>query len=273
MASYRLFREPNIYMLNDGIDFDKSSKTVSFIPSREEDVDTSFYQNLTNIDPILGGVDVWSIFKRKRGMRGDGNPLLYAMNHEEGWIFATKRDEELIYRQFNRIAQHFVDTYHSDVTIVVPSGNALNLRIAKNIDAKTLDAVLIEGIVRPMTTEEVDDIVTSFGSEFRQIYPTAYEFNKALDMLYDSLDKMEKERHDYFTRHFIKNAKLRDAVDISLKLTDDTYAKCAKKITDWNVLIINDSISKGEATKYTLKTIKDTYAPRSITILTLISKQ
>lgn len=202
------------------------------------------------------------------------NPLMFPMvKYEGGWPFASKREEELICRQFNRNIQKFFDTYPSDVTIVVPSCNTFNLRLVKDIVSQNPGTILNKGFVRRMTTEEVDDIVTAFGSKFRQIYLTEYEFNNALNILYGYLDKMDEEREGYFTRDFINNAKLREAVDVTLKLTDDTYARYAKKLTDRNVLIIDDTISRGDIDESiindNIKTIKDTYAPKSITVLTL----
>ena len=65
-------------VLNEGIDFDPETKTVSYNPSHEDNVDTSVENNPTSDGEIVPSVQVWSIFKRKRGLRGDGNPLVYA---------------------------------------------------------------------------------------------------------------------------------------------------------------------------------------------------
>ena len=71
-----IIRESILNVLNEGIDFDPETKTVSYNPSHEDNVDTSVENNPTCDGEIVPSVQVWSIFKRKRGLRGDGNPLL-----------------------------------------------------------------------------------------------------------------------------------------------------------------------------------------------------
>ena len=97
--------------LNNGynIDVDPNTKTVSYNPSHEDNV------------------DVWSIFKRKRGPRGDGNPLIYT----PGWTFKSDNDRNTIEQQFESIANKFASMYPIGVTILMPSGNELNNHIAE----------------------------------------------------------------------------------------------------------------------------------------------
>ena len=70
--------------LEEGIDIDPHTRTVSFNPNHEENVDTSVENNPTCDKELIPGVDVWSIFQRKRGALGDGNPLIHALKGE-GW--------------------------------------------------------------------------------------------------------------------------------------------------------------------------------------------
>lgn len=91
--------------INKGIDFDRQSQTVSFVPDKEDNVDTSIKTNPTMDDTIVPNVNVWSIFKRKQGNRGEGNPLIYALKGENNWRLKTPADRFSIEMQFNKIAK------------------------------------------------------------------------------------------------------------------------------------------------------------------------
>lgn len=165
----------------------------------------------------------------------------------------------------------FVKEHPFDITIVVPSENPLNDYIANKILSKSPNAELIEGVVRKLTTEEVDDIVLNdMNCAFRQYYDD--DFSDAYNQLADYLDKMDIEKNGKFSRHYILDSTMRDVLDTTIKICDENYTRHAKKITDRNILIIDDTISRGQSIKEICKLINDTYAPKSITVLTLLSK-
>lgn len=257
-------------VINEGIDFDPHTKTVSYNPSREENVDTSIEHNPTIDGDIVPNVQVWSIFKRKRGLRGDGNPLVYALKGEGGWTFRDESDRNAIEKQFDAIATKFATMYPVGVTILMPSGSELNMHIADVVMSKSRNAELIKGVICKLTTEEVDDIVLDFNSKFREFYKD--EFNSKYYELGQYLDLMDKERNGYFSRHLIKNNQMRDVLDSTLKLSDDRFAEFANKINDQDVLIIDDTIRRGQSIKEACQIMLESYAPKSITVLTLLSK-
>lgn len=257
-------------VINEGIDFDPHTKTVSYNPSHEENVDTSIEHNPTMDGNIVPNVQVWSIFKRKRGLRGDGNPLVYALKGEGGWTFRDESDRNAIEKQFDAIATKFATMYPVGVTILMPSGSELNMHIADVVMSKSRNAELIKGVICKLTTEEVDDIVLDFNSKFREFYKD--EFNSKYYELGRYLDLMDKERNGYFSRHLIKNNQMRDVLDSTLKLSDDRFAEFANKINDQDVLIIDDTISRGQSIKEACQIMLESYAPKSITVLTLLSK-
>ncbi len=257
-------------VINEGIDFDPHTKTVSYNPSHEENVDTSIEHNPTMDGDIVPNVQVWSIFKRKRGLRGDGNPLVYALKGEGGWTFRDESDRNAIEKQFDAIATKFATMYPVGVTILMPSGSELNMHIADVVMSKSRNAELIKGVICKLTTEEVDDIVLDFNSKFREFYKD--EFNSKYYELGQYLDLMDKERNGYFSRHLIKNNQMRDVLDSTLKLSDDRFAEFANKINDQDVLIIDDTISRGQSIKEACQIMLESYAPKSITVLTLLSK-
>lgn len=257
-------------VINEGIDFDPHTKTVSYNPSHEENVDTSIEHNPTMDGDIVPNVQVWSIFKRKRGLRGDGNPLVYALKGEGGWTFRDESDRNAIEKQFDAIATKFATMYPVGVTILMPSGSELNMHIADVVMSKSRNAELIKGVICKLTTEEVDDIVLDFNSKFREFYKD--EFNSKYYELGRYLDLMDKEGNGYFSRHLIKNNQMRNVLDSTLKFSDDRFAEFANKINDQDVLIIDDTISRGQSIKEACQIMLESYAPKSITVLTLLSK-
>lgn len=257
-------------IINEGIDFDPQTKTVSYNPSHEENVDTSIEHNPTKDKSIVQNVDVWSIFKRKKGLRGDGNPLVYALKGEGGWTFRSESDRMAIEHQFDAIATKFATMYPIGVTILMPSGNELNTHIADIVKSKSQNAEVIEGLICKVTTEEVDEIVLDFNSKFREFYKD--DFNSKYYELCRYLDLMDKKRNGYFSRHLIKNKQMRDILDLTLKLSDDKFAEFANKINGQDILIIDDTISRGQTIKEACHIMMESYAPKSITVLTLLSK-
>lgn len=170
-------------VLLEGIDFDVKTMTVSYNQDHEKNVDTSKYHNPTYDITIYPKVKVWSIFKRKHNnlYKTDGNPLIYALKGENGWKFRSKEDKKAILNQFDKIANKFIKNHRFNTTIVVPSGNGLNMYIANKISSKCKNVKIIKGVVCKMTTNEVDDIVLEKNSKFRKYYKNS--FNEAYTKL------------------------------------------------------------------------------------------
>lgn len=257
--------------LNEGIDFDPLTKLVSYTPHKEDYVDTSLETNPTVDETLFPNVKVWSIFKRKKGeKREDGNPLVYALKGEKGWKFKSEKDRKEIETQFDKIATKFAKIHKTGTTILMPSGSDLNDYIAKIVTSKSPDAEIIKGAICKITTEAVEDIVLEFGSKFREVYKD--DLKSKYDELCGYLDEMNKERNGYFTRHLVKNQEMRDILDATLQVSDDGLARYANKINRQDILIIDDTISRGQTIKEACKIMKECYAPKSITVLTLLSK-
>lgn len=257
-------------VINEGIDFDPQTKTVSYNPTHENNIDTSIENNPTMDGDIVSNIQVWSIFKRKKGLRGDGNPLVYALKGEGGWTFRNEDDRVAIEQQFEAIASKFATMYPIGVTILMPSGNILNNHIAEVVMSKSKNAELIEGVICKMTTEEVDNIVLDFNSKFREYYKD--NFNSAYYQLCEYLDQMDEQRKGTFSRHLIKDSEMRDVLDFTLKVSSDRFAEFANKINGQDILIIDDTISRGQTIKEACKIMLESYSPKSITVLTLLSK-
>lgn len=250
---------------NEGIGFAPDTKTIAYNSSHENYIDISIDNNPTIDGEIVPGVQVWSIFKRKKD---DGNPLAYALKGE-GWTFRSEEDREAIEKQFDLIASKFVSMYQKGITVIIPSGNELNKHIADIVLSKSENGEFIEGVVCKLTTEEVNDIVLDFNSKFREYYKAS--FNSAYYRLDRYLDQMDKELKGTFSRHLIKDPEMRDVLDFTLKVSEDIYAEFANKINGQNILIIDDTIGSGQSIKEPCRIMMESYAPKSITILTLSS--
>lgn len=256
--------------LEEGIDIDPQTRTVSFNPNHEENVDTSIDNNPTCDKELIPGVNVWSNFKSKRGIHGYENPLTYALKGE-GWLFRSEEDRIAIERQFHNIAEKFASLYLIGVTIIIPNGNYLNDYIARIIASKSEDVQIIKDVIRKLTTEEVDDIVLyDDNCKFRKFYGD--NFNVAYRQLQEYLQEMNRIRRGNFSRHLIRDEEMRNVLDRTLVASDDPYARFAKKINGQNILIIDDTIIRGQSIQEACRIMQETYAPASITVLTLLSK-
>ena len=156
------------------------------------------------------------------------------------------------------------------VTIIIPSGNELNTHIAEVVMSKSENAKLIQGVICKLTTEEVNDIVMEDGSKFREYYGN--NFNDAYYQLLDYLEKMNNERKGTFSRHFIKDPDMRNVLDMTLKVSEDRFAEFANKINGQHILLIDDTISRGQTINNACNILMESYAPKSITVLTLLSR-
>lgn len=152
-------------------------------------------------------------------------------------------------------------------TILIPSRSYLNDSIVKDVVSKIENAELLEGFIREMTTEEVADIILyDDNCIFRQIYKD--DFNAAFVQLGKYLERMDKKREGYFSRHLVVDDKMRDVIDMTLKASNDPFARFANKINGQNVLIIDDPISGEQSIQEVYDIIKESYAPKSITLFT-----
>lgn len=257
-------------LIKEGIDIDYDNLTVAYNPSHQDNVDTSLENNPTISNEYGDRIAVYSLLMRKGNDIMDGNPLLYAFKGENGWQFKTDDDKNAILNQINSIAQKFADMFPLGFTILIPSGNHLNRMIGEIVKSKGKDVLIVDDVLTKITTEEVMDIVLEKGSPFHIYYQNT--MNTALRQLKMYLDKMDEERGGYFTRHYVRDAKMRDVLNKTLKLTNDAVARYSKSIDGKDVLLIDDSISRGQTIKEACNILMENYEPKSITVLTLFSK-
>lgn len=264
--------------INEGVDIDFMEKTVSFNPNHEDNVNTSVDNNPT-VEIIKIGqyeIPVYSIFQRNNNINtADGNPLIYAYKNEKGWKFRTLRDRSTIDRQFKLIAQKFMNQYKGGkLTIVLPTENTLNQTIAREMKAIDKSLTIYDGWLRKLTTEEVYDLCIERGSNFRQTYNTKGKFETALLTLNKYLDDMDKYHNGTYARHFVKDSTMRNAITRTMAFNSDdsTVKEFINSTNEADILIIDDTISRGDSILEACEILIDNVNIKSISVLTVMSK-
>ena len=116
----------------------------------------------------------------------------------------------------------------------------MNDYLASLIMSKSKDIQRIDGLLRKISTQEAEDYALEDNSTFRKVYfanGNEDRFNFAMGDLRMYLDKMNRFKNGIFTRH-----------------------------------LIDDTISRGQSVNEAVSRLKQCYAPKSITVLTLLSK-
>jgi len=263
-------RVENKSILKEGIDIDYQNQTVSYNPSHQDNVDTSLENNPTVSTEYGNNINVYSIFKRKNDSLYDGNPLLYALKNEKNWKFASDRDKEDIITQIRQIAKKFNSMYQGGFTILIPSSNYLNQFIG-NILKETGNNTIIAGdVLLKLTTDEVIEAVLMKDSPFIQYYGD--RTNDAIKLLGKYIERMNREKNGVYIRHYVLDSTMRNLISKTIKASEEAIAKYSKYIENEDILIIDDSISRGDTIKEACEILQNTYSPKSITVLTLFSK-
>lgn len=260
----------NDYLITEGVDIDYRRQLVIYNPTHQDNVDTSIEHNPTVDKKFIPGIEVWSIFSRNKADLRDGNPLVYALKKERNWKFRSNADKKAVELQFSLITDKFLATHSYDVTVIAPTSNPLNDYIVNMIVSKKPEIEYIKGALLKLTTGDIMAMIEDKNSKFVRTYKNNIDIARRL--LFTYLEKMNRYKSGVFTRHYIEDEKMRDVLDKTLKNNDDLLAMDAAKITDHDVLIVDDTISRGQTIKEAVDVIKSCYHPKSITVLTLFSK-
>ena len=261
-------------LLIEGIDIDYANFKVKYNPRHQNNVNTSEKENPTVDNEVVPGIPVWSIFTRNSLSMMDGNPLIYAMKKERHWTFGSKKDKDAILRQFDKILDKFLSTHHYDITLVIPTSSHINEFMASEIIEKDPSVEYIDGVLVKLTVDDIWSMVNTKDSRFMKHYRKdgSRAVEDALTRLDDYLGKMKLVKRGKFTRHLIDDEEMRNVLDATLKHNPDPISEDAAKITGHDVLIIDDTISRGQTIREAVKTIRDNYKPKSISVLTMFSK-
>ena len=249
----------------EGLNIDVDNKTVSLTDAHNSGIDFSLVNN-----PVYdkhNGYDVISIFKRTsltdiNNTQRDGNPFIYALKNKNGWKFNITSEEINKYiRRFLNICKKINNKY--DTIIITPSASELNEKFMKAI-SRQVDAnnIINEYFVKLSKEEIIDDDLIDI-ERIRNDYGNS--FNKVMSEIHRSFRRMKGET---FEAKYVKKEYLKYIKYIETNGDDDIR----KYIDDKDILLLDDTISSGETVSQCINGILSNFIPKSITIITLLSK-
>lgn len=265
----KIIKESIRNVINEGVDFDETTLTVSYNQSHENNVETSEDTNPTMLSKYGNNVEAWSIFKRKSGAIDDGNPLVYALKGEGGWHFKTNRDKNAIFSQMEKITKKFFDTHSSHVTVILPSNGTLNSLFANIIKKYNANSIFIDDLLIKMSVEEVRRIIMEPNSPFRQVYDTPFLFKRALA----EFDMYTSKMGEKYRTHLMRNKDIRTIVEQTIRIDYPQVARYFDSINGKDVLFVDDNIGRGSSIRVATRELQRYYTPSSITFLTLFSEK
>ena len=235
-----------------------------------------------------GKIEVFSMLKRTplgKHAAGDGNPLVYALKHDTSgkykYFFKDPSDEEHVFEMIRESVKQFTSKYFSKIgtssttAIVVPSGNSLNSKFAKLasevIKSAGYSVLINDSVLAKLTVEDFeDDVLNNPDSDFMfWIYSLEPDVRDYYSELLNGYLKMMKTKHNgLFSYHYVKDPEIRNKICISMKVIDKSF----ENINDCNVLLVDDTISRGATLIEACKNLCNSYSPKSITALTMFSK-
>ena len=254
----------NDMFIVEGIDINTENKTVSLTDIHSHGVDFSLLNN--PVYDKIDDVDVISIFKRTKlydteNRQRDGNPFIYALKNKNGWKFnISDNDIRKYLRRFIDICSKLNKKY--DTIIIVPSSSSLNERFMKSV-ARILNVPNnIENYFVKLNADEVFDSLVDDMNILRE--ELGDNFNEAWEKIKQGFRKMKTK---YFEAKCIPKEYLK-----YIKYIDDNGENVSDMINNKNVLLLDDIVSSGNTVSSCLNNIKTTFKPKSITVLTLLSK-
>lgn len=250
----------------EGININTNDKTVSLTDNHDNDVDFSLVNN-----PVYDKYkeyDVISIFKRNKlydinNDQRDGNPFIYALKNKFGWKFNITNEEITKYiRRFLEICNKIKNKY--DTIVMTPSSTDLNTKFMKVISKQVESSKIINEFFVKLTKEEIvdDDLIDKEG--IMKDYPDSY--NKVLAEINRSFRRM---KGIYFEAKMLKKEYLKYIKYIG---EESNIENLRQFIDDKDILLLDDTISSGETISQCIDGITSNFTPKSITIVTLLSK-
>lgn len=249
----------------EGININSNDKTISLTDEHDKGVDFPLVNN-----PVYDkykDFDVISIFKRSKlvddtNTERDGNPFIYALKEKKGWTFDITNDEIFRYiKRFLEICKKINNTY--DTIVITPSSTNINERFMKVISKQVQAENIVREFLVKIKKEEIIDDNLIDKEQITKDYPNNY--NEVITKISRSFRRME-------------------GADFEAKHMDKKYLKYVKYIgvnNDLNIrpmidgkdiLVLDDTISSGTTVSQCIDGITSNFTPKSITIVTLLSK-
>ena len=257
----------------EGFEIDYDHQVISFVPARD-DYEIPEYTPIVDYS-VLGDVPVWSIFRGK--WDGDYNvaPMIYAWKGINNWAFKDFEPVNFIEKMFDSVIEKYINAHSKEVTVVVPNGKMCYNFVTERILAKADEGLgqasngcLIEGRVHLLFSEQVYNAIEEGNSKIRALY--GRDFNEIFHKLGPTVGE---EVEGLFDRNTILDKDVRDAVDLTLKHCREFWAEDANKINGRHVLILGNPMGGcRETINDVIKTLKQSYAPKSVTVLQMVAR-
>lgn len=241
--------------LIEGIDIDNIKKVVRFNNSHEDNTNTSEYLNPSIYK--IKDIDVISIFKRKQNTdKNDGNPLIHALKGNYNWKIDDKSVFQL-FKQFIKISKKIKDNYNTIIS--VQSSSSLNTNFLYRLNKIIKSETQITDIFNKLSASEI----------LEKYIDTPNMSEKDANIIVNALRGMIT-KDNYFTYKEIP-INLRKYICQSCTIYGNNMLKYSSNINGKDILILDDTISSGETISDNVKVIRDTFTPKSITVITLFS--
>lgn len=216
------------------------------------------------------GWNVISIFKRTQLQNErsdvDGNPFIYALKGLHNYSFdITNEDAYKYMKRFLKNCSKIDKVY--DTIITVPSGHDINNRFMKSLASIIHAKYKIEKWFIKSKIEFAEESIDY--DAICNDYKYQHQIDYVFEQLYAALSKMEG---GYFKskqcpKEYVKYVK--DIVTFDKSKISDV----APMIDGKNVLILDDTISSGESISRCASNIIETFNPKKVTLVTLLSKK
>ena len=203
---------------------------------------------------------------RKSSQDGDGNPLIYALKGLKNCYFENpERDIPLLFRHYVYAAKALTQPF--DTLIKIPSNNKLNQIFFNSIKDILHFNAFYEGL---FTKNNADVVFNNFlKSDWYQANKENPRASNLIQRVVDGFNKMNQENGGLFSFKYIPKF-IRNEIFGTMALNEIT-PEIADNINDKNILIIDDTVSSGTSISQSANAIIQTFQPKSITFLTLLS--
>ena len=213
------------------------------------------------------GINIISIFKRTKlnEFKGDkdldGNPFIYALKKKYDWSF------DVSYQDIKKYLNKFISNCEQlqkkyDTIIMIPSKSDLNEKFMDYLYKILKSTYKIKDVFRKMDFDhdEIEQFI-NYDRIKKDFSNPDYIINEIEDILYGFNGK------EFETKSVPK--KLLKYFNFLTKNENVDYVEA---ITNKNILILDDIYSSGNTISQAVRAIKQNYEPKSITVVTLLSK-
>ena len=175
---------------------------------------------------------------------------------------------------FENIVDKFLESYSTNITIVMPICNPLISLIAETIQRKVKNCKIIKDCLRKLTTNEVWEALDAIDSPFRKRFgKTRHDWETAMRDMKLAFNKMNIEENGNFTYHLLPpNDEYREFITLTLSCDEFSRGKYVNEFYDHNILLLEESTSNGFSVRDIQQEceVLNSFQPKSITVLTML---